>query len=171
MKTLVSPLALVAALAFSSLAAQPSSAEAAKTALPPAAIASAPPVARGYAPVNGLRIYYEVHGPDGGTPLVLLHGGDPSIETSWGRVLPALARTHRVIAFDQQGHGRTADLDRPFTFEGSADDTAALLAHLKIAKADLMGVSNGANIAMQVGYLLPPMSKTTRSFPTKLAFR
>jgi len=158
MKTLVSPLALAAALTSSSaLAAEPSRAGAAKDALPPAAIASAPPVARGYAPVNGLRIYYEVHGPAGGTPLVLLHGGDPAIETSWARVLPALARTRRVIAFDQQGHGRTAEVDRPFTFEGSADDTAALLTYLKIAKADLMGFSNGANIAMQVAIRHPAL--------------
>lgn len=158
MKTLASPLALVAALtASSTLAARPSSAGAAKAALPPAAIASAPPVARGYAPVNGLRIYYEVHGPSRGTPLVLLHGGDPAIETSWRKVLPALARTRRVIAFDQQGHGRTADVDRPFTFEGSADDAAALLTHLKIAKADLMGFSNGANIAMQVAIRHPEL--------------
>ncbi|HEY6005300.1 MAG TPA: alpha/beta fold hydrolase [Anaeromyxobacter sp.] len=158
MKTIASPLVLVAMLASSSaLAAQPPPAGAAKATLPPAAIASAPPVARGHAPVNGLRLYYEVHGPAGGTPLVLLHGGDPAIETSWARVLPALARTRRVIAFDQQGHGRTADADRPFTFEGSADDAAALLAHLKIAKADLMGFSNGANIAMQVAIRHPEL--------------
>jgi pimeloyl-ACP methyl ester carboxylesterase len=125
--------------------------------LPPPAIPSAPPVSRGYAPVNGLRLYYEVHGPAGGTPLVLLHGGDPAIETSWERVLPALAGTRRVIAFDQAGHGRTADDDRPFTFEGSADDTAALLAHLEVAKADLMGFSNGANIAMQVAIRRPDL--------------
>jgi pimeloyl-ACP methyl ester carboxylesterase len=153
MKTVASALALVAAIPSSqALAAGPSSAGAD---LPPPAIASPPPVARGYAPVNGLRLYYEVHGPAGGTPLVLLHGGDPAIETSWARVLPALARTRRVIAFDQQGHGRTADVDRPFTFEGSADDTAALLAYLKIPRADLMGFSNGANIAMQVAIRHP----------------
>lgn len=125
--------------------------------LPPAAIPSAPPLSRGYAPANGLRIYYEVHGPAGGTPLVLLHGGDPTIETSWERVLPALARTRRVIAFDQAGHGRTADDDRPFTFEGSADDTAALLGHLEVPKADVMGFSNGANVAMQVAIRHPAL--------------
>lgn len=119
-------------------------------ALPPPALPSTPPVARGFAPVNGLRLYYEVHGPERGTPLVLLHGGDPAIETTWAAALPLLARTHRVIAFDQQGHGRTADADRPFTFEGSADDTAALLEHLGIARADLVGFSNGATIALEV---------------------
>jgi pimeloyl-ACP methyl ester carboxylesterase len=124
-------------------------------ALPPCAIASTPPLARGHAPVNGLRLYYEVHGPEGGTPVVLLHGGDPAIETSWERILPPLARTRRVIAFDQQGHGRTADADRPFTFEGSADDTVALLEHLKVPRADLVGFSNGANVAMQVAIRHP----------------
>lgn len=123
--------------------------------LPPQAIPGLDPVERGYAPVNGLRLYYEVHGPAGGTPIVLLHGGDPAIETSWARVLPALARTHRVIAFDQQGHGRTADADRPFTFEGSADDTAALLRHLGVGQADLVGFSNGGSIAMQVAIRHP----------------
>jgi pimeloyl-ACP methyl ester carboxylesterase len=153
MKTVASALALVAAIPSSpALAAEP---PAAGASLPPPAVASPPPVARGYAPVNGLRLYYEIHGPAGGTPLVLLHGGDPAIETSWARVLPALARTRRVIAFDQQGHGRTADVDRPFTFEGSADDTAALLAYLKVPRADLMGFSNGANVAMQVAIRHP----------------
>jgi pimeloyl-ACP methyl ester carboxylesterase len=158
MKTLTPALALAAALtSCTTLSSHASSAGAEKVALPPPAIASAPPVARGYAPVNGLHVYYEVHGPAGGTPLVLLHGGDPAIETSWGRILPVLARTRRVIAFDQQGHGRTADADRPFTFEGSADDTAALLVHLKIARADLMGFSNGANVAMQVAIRHPEL--------------
>jgi pimeloyl-ACP methyl ester carboxylesterase len=156
MKTLVSTLALGAA--FNSppaLAARPMGA--ADTKLPPPAIASPAPVERGFAPVNGLRIYYEVYGPAGGTPLVLLHGGDPAIETSWARVLPMLARKRRVIAFDQRGHGRTADDERPFTFEGSADDTAALLAVLKVPKADLMGFSNGASIAMQVAIRHPAL--------------
>ncbi|HET9597065.1 MAG TPA: alpha/beta fold hydrolase [Anaeromyxobacteraceae bacterium] len=145
---LATMLAASAALA----AASPAGADAP---LPPCAIASAPPLARGYAPVNGLRLYHEVHGPEGGTPIVLLHGGDPAIETSWERILPALARRHRVIAFDQQGHGRTADVDRPFTFEGSADDAAALLEYLKVARADLVGFSNGANVAMQVAIRHP----------------
>ncbi len=157
MKTPVSALALWAALSPSALAAAPSRGNGATGQLPPVAIASAPPVARGHAPVNGLRLYYEVHGPAGGTPLVLIHGGGSSIETSWGRMLPLLARTRRVVAFDQQGHGRTADVDRPFSFEGSADDTAALLRHLGIARADLMGFSNGANIAMQVAIRDPAL--------------
>jgi len=157
MNLLMSALALSATLTSSVLAA-PSPRAPAGAELPPPAIPSAPPVSRGYATVNGLRIYYEVYGPpDGGTPIVLLHGGDPAIETSWAEILPVLARTHRVIAFDQQGHGRTPDADRPFTFEGSADDTSALLAYLHVAKADLMGFSNGASIAMQVAIRHPQL--------------
>jgi pimeloyl-ACP methyl ester carboxylesterase len=110
-----------------------------------------------YARVNGLAIYYEVHGTARGDepPLVLLHGGGSSIDTSFGKVLPALARHRRVIAFDQQGHGRTADVDRPFSFEQSADDAAALLKHLGVARADFMGYSNGGMIAMQVAVRHP----------------
>src|SRR5262245_53924990 len=78
----------------------------------------------GHAPVNDLKIYYEVHGA-GGTPLVLLHGGGSTIDTTFGKILPALATGRQVIAFEQQGHGRTADIaDRPFSFEQSADDAA-----------------------------------------------
>ena len=112
----------------------------------------------GYAPVNGLKIYYEIHGVAGGKnpPLVLLHGGGDTIETSFGRALPALARTRKVIAFEQQGYGRTADIaDRPFSFEQSADDTAALLEYLHVDRADLFGFSNGGTIALQVAIRHP----------------
>lgn len=115
-------------------------------------------VESGYAPVNGLQLYYEVHGPAQAAtpPLVLLHGGGDTIETSFGELLPVLARTRRVIAFEQQGYGHTADVaDRPFTFEQSADDTAALLAHLGIERADLLGFSNGGTIALQVAIRHP----------------
>ncbi len=81
----------------------------------------------GHAPVNGIRMYYEVHGRAGGVPLVLLHGGGSTIEVTFGRALPTLARSRRVIAVEEQGHGRTTDRDAPFTFEASADDVAALL--------------------------------------------
>jgi pimeloyl-ACP methyl ester carboxylesterase len=113
----------------------------------------AAPEKTGYAPVNGLQLYYEIHGPADSTqpPLVLLHGGGDTIETSFGRILPELARTRRVVAFEQQGYGHTADIvDRPFSFEQSADDTAALLEYLKIKHADLLGFSNGGTIALQV---------------------
>lgn len=122
------------------------------------AMNSPAPAQTGYAPVNGLRLYYEIHGAvnPARPPLVLLHGGGDTIGTSFGHVLPALARERQVIAFEQQGYGHTADIpDRPFSFEQSADDTAALLAHLKIAQADLFGFSNGGTIALQVAMRHP----------------
>lgn len=118
----------------------------------------AAPTSSGYAPVNALHLYYEIHGPAAATepPLVLLHGGGDTIETSFEHVIAPLARTRRVIAFEQQGYGRTADIvERPFTFEQSADDTAALLDHLKIERADLCGFSNGGTIALQVAIRHP----------------
>lgn len=101
----------------------------------------------GYAPVNGLKMYYEIHGT--GAPLVLIHGGGSTIRTTFGRVLPAFAQTHKVIAVEMQAHGRTADIDRPLSFEQDADDIAALLNYLKIDKADIFGFSNGACTALQ----------------------
>jgi pimeloyl-ACP methyl ester carboxylesterase len=124
----------------------------------------------GYAPVNGLKIYYEIHGVADGQnpPLVLLHGGGDTIETSFGHVLPALAHTRRIIAFEQQGYGHTADIaDRPFSFEQSADDTAALLEYLHVARADLLGFSNGGTIALQVAIRHP---RVVRKLVTVSAF-
>src|SRR5437016_4205457 len=92
-----------------------------------------------YAPVNGLNMYYEIHGS--GRPLVLLHGALSATGTSFGELLPGLAATRQVIAVEQQAHGHTADIDRPLTIEQMADDTAALLAHLGIANADFFGYS------------------------------
>lgn len=120
----------------------------------------APAARSGYAPLNGLKVYYEVHGSADGTipPLVLLHGGGSTIESSFGKVLPALAKTRQVIAFEQQGHGRTSDVaDRPFTFEQSADDTAGLLRHLDIGKADFFGYSNGGHIALEIAIRHPEL--------------
>jgi len=114
---------------------------------------SLPAVRSGYAPVNGLQIYYEIHGRSDSrkSPLVLLHGGGSTIETSFAGTLARLATTRQVIAFDQQGHGHTADIaDRPFTFEQSAEDAVALLRYLKIGKADFFGYSNGGNIGVQI---------------------
>jgi pimeloyl-ACP methyl ester carboxylesterase len=108
-----------------------------------------------YATVNGLRMYYEVHGS--GFPLVLIHGGGSTIETTFGRILPALAASHQVIAVEMQAHGRTADIDRPLRFEQDADDIAALLQHLKISKANIFGFSNGASTTLQLAIRHPQL--------------
>jgi pimeloyl-ACP methyl ester carboxylesterase len=100
-----------------------------------------------YASVNGLEIYYEIHGT--GEPLVLLHGAYMTID-AMGEVVPSLAKTRRVIAVEVQGHGRTADIDRPLSYEQMADDTAALLRHIGIEEADIFGYSMGGGIALQV---------------------
>lgn len=108
-----------------------------------------------YASVNGLQLYYEIHGK--GFPLVLIHGGGSTIGTTWGRVLPELARTHQVIAVEMQAHGHTADIDRPLSFEQDADDIAALLRYLKIDKADIFGFSNGASTTLEVAIRHPQL--------------
>lgn len=109
----------------------------------------------GHAPVNGIRMYYEVHGRPDGVPLVLLHGGGSTIDVTFGRVLPVFAESRRVIAIEEQGHGRTSDRDAPVAFETSADDVAALLGYLKVESADLLGFSNGASVALQVAIRHP----------------
>jgi pimeloyl-ACP methyl ester carboxylesterase len=96
-----------------------------------------------YAEVNGLKMYYEIHGS--GKPLVLLHGA-----FGWATVFPTLAKSRQVIAIELQGHGHTADIDRPLTYEQMADDTAALLEQLKIEQADFFGYSMGGNVALAV---------------------
>lgn len=111
----------------------------------------------GHAPVNGIRMYYEVHGAPGGVPLVLLHGGGSTLDVTFGRVLPVFAANRRVIAVEEQGHGRSTDRDAPVTFEGSADDVAALLGHLQVDQADLLGFSNGASTALQVAIRRPQL--------------
>jgi pimeloyl-ACP methyl ester carboxylesterase len=98
-----------------------------------------------YADVNGINLYYETHGT--GHPLILLHGGLGSGEM-FGPLLPALAASHQVIAVDLQGHGRTADVDRPLSIETMADDIAALIGHLGLDKPDVMGYSLGGGVAM-----------------------
>lgn len=111
------------------------------------------PAQTGYAAVNGLNMYYEIHGT--GQPLVLLHGAFSAIGTSFGALLPRLAETRQVIAFEMQGHGRTADIDRPLTIEQLADDTAAALQHLGIDQADIFGYSLGAAVALHLAIRHP----------------
>jgi len=113
------------------------------------------PIESGHAPVNGISMYYEVHGRRDGVPLVLLHGGGSTIEVTFSRVLPVFASSRRVIAVEEQGHGRTTDRNAPVTFESSADDVAALLQYLKVDKADIFGFSNGASVALQVAIRHP----------------
>jgi pimeloyl-ACP methyl ester carboxylesterase len=115
--------------------------------------AQAPTV--GYAPVNGLKMYYEVHGSGSGEPLVLLHGSFMTITNNWTGWIDAFSKTRRVIAVEMQGHGRTADIDRDFSYESLADDISALLDHLNVERADLLGYSMGGGVAMQVAIRHP----------------
>ncbi len=108
-----------------------------------------------YAPVNGLNMYYEIHGE--GKPLVLLHGAFSAIGTSFGKLLPKLAETRQVIGVELQAHGHTADIDRPMTNEQNADDIAALLRHLNIEQADIFGYSMGAFVALLVAIRHPEL--------------
>ena len=105
-----------------------------------------------YAQVNGINLYYETHG--GGRPLILLHGGLGSGEM-FGPILPTLAERHQVIAVDLQGHGRTADIDRPIDIRLMADDIAALIDHLGLDKTDLVGYSLGGGVALQTAVKYP----------------
>ena len=109
-----------------------------------------------YAEVNGLKMYYEIHGS--GSPLVLLHGGGSTIESNYGRIIPLLAKNHKVIAVELQAHGHTADRNQPLSFEQDADDVAALLKKLSITKADIMGFSNGGTTAMQLDIRHPEVA-------------
>ncbi len=109
-------------------------------------------VETGYAPVNGLQMYYEIHGQ--GEPLVLLHGAYGTIDL-WGPILSTLAETRRVIAVELQGHGHTADIDRPIRYEPMADDVAAMMEHLDIAQADIFGYSMGGGVALQMAMRHP----------------
>nr|WP_269669538.1 alpha/beta hydrolase [Paenibacillus sp. GSMTC-2017] len=106
-----------------------------------------------YASVNGLNMYYEIHGT--GQPLILLHGGLATIDMMFGQLLPALAKTRQVIAVELQAHGHTADIDRPLSYEQMADDTAALIKHLGLKNADVFGFSMGGGVALQTAIRHP----------------
>jgi pimeloyl-ACP methyl ester carboxylesterase len=122
----------------------------------------------GYADVNGLHLYYEIHS-DTGTPLVLLHGGVMTIELTYASLLPALTRRHRVISVDFQAHGRTADIDRDLTYANLASDVVGLLDHLGIERAHVIGHSMGGGTALELAVSHPervlsvvPMSASVR---------
>jgi pimeloyl-ACP methyl ester carboxylesterase len=106
----------------------------------------------GYAPVKGLQMYYEIHGR--GEPLVVLPGAYMTVELM-GDLVPALATGYQVVVVEFQGHGHTADIDRPFSYEQFADDTAELLGHLGIPRADVYGYSLGGGVALQLGLRNP----------------
>ena len=125
----------------------PNPADAAETRTPPET---------GYASVNGLQMYYELHGA-GGTPLVLLHGGLFNIDLQFGLLLPGLAASRQVIAADFQGHGRTNDIDRPLTSAYLASDVIALLQHLGVAQADIFGFSVGGGVALHLAIRNPEL--------------
>lgn len=107
-----------------------------------------------YAKLNGLEMYYEIHGV--GEPLVVLHGAYMTID-AMGEIVPSLAETRQVIAVELQGHGRTADVDRPLSYGQMADDVAALLRHIGIASADVFGYSMGGGVAFQLAIRHPEL--------------
>ena len=107
----------------------------------------------GYSDVNGLKMYYEIHGQ--GKPLVLIHGGGSTIQTNFGNVIPLLAQNRKVIAVELQAHGRTNDRNEDSSFEQDADDVATLLKNLNIDKADFFGFSNGGTTTLQIAIRHP----------------
>jgi pimeloyl-ACP methyl ester carboxylesterase len=106
-----------------------------------------------YADVNGLKMYYEVYGK--GKPIVLLHGSYMNIPMNWSHIIPLLAKDRKVIVTEMQGHGRTRDISREFSYEGMADDVSGLLKHLEIDSADVLGYSMGGGVAFQVAVRHP----------------
>jgi pimeloyl-ACP methyl ester carboxylesterase len=147
---------LLPALALLAAACQPAAKEPrAAPRSPPEARPSQPlePLASGYAPVNGLKLYYEVYGT--GKPIVLLHGSFMNIPMTWAQAIPLLSKSRQVIVAEMQGHGRTRDVPREFSYEAMADDVSGLLRHLEIASADVLGYSMGAGVAFQLAIRHP----------------
>jgi pimeloyl-ACP methyl ester carboxylesterase len=111
------------------------------------------PAESGYADVNGLKMYYEVYGA--GKPIVLLHGSFMNIPLNWSHIIPLLAKDRKVIVAEMQGHGRTKDIPREFSYENMADDVSALLTILKADSADVVGYSMGGGVAFQLAVRHP----------------
>src|SRR2546428_5063483 len=118
-----------------------------------------------YAEVNGIQLYHETHGS--GRPMILLHGGLGSGEM-FGPVLPQLAERHQVVTVDLQGHGRTADIDRPIDVRLMAGDIAALIEHLGLASPDVVGFSLGGGVALQTPAPYPAKGPPLRAGSTKI---
>lgn len=117
------------------------------------ATATLQPAETGYAAVNGLKMYYEVYGE--GKPLVLIHGSFMTIPLNWTNIIPLFAKDRKVIVAEMQGHGRTRDISRPFSYEAMADDISGLLKHLKLDSADILGYSMGGGVAFQTAIRHP----------------
>lgn len=111
------------------------------------------PIETGFVPVNGLQMYYEIHGE--GQPLVLLHGAFSAIGSSFGELLPGLAEGRKVVALELQGHGRTADIDRPLSYEAMVDDVVGAIEHLGLRQTDIFGYSMGAFVGLLVAIRRP----------------
>jgi pimeloyl-ACP methyl ester carboxylesterase len=111
----------------------------------------------GYVPVNGLDMYYEIHGD--GSPLALFHGAMGTIDSCFAKLLPALAATRQVVAVELQGHGHTADVDRPLSYQQMAADAAALLEALGIELADIVGYSMGGGVGVELAMQHPRMAR------------
>lgn len=111
------------------------------------------PSKKGYADVNGIKMYYEIYGQ--GKPLVLIHGGGSTIQTTFGSIIPLLAQNRQLIGVELQAHGHTSDRKTDLSFEQDADDVISLLNYLNIEKADFFGFSNGGTTALQIGIRHP----------------
>ena len=111
------------------------------------------PTASGYAPVNGIKVYYEVYGS--GTPIVLLHGAFYTIDMNWGQLIPELSKTRKVIALEMQGHGHTPYSDRKLSITTLASDVEQVMDYLKIDSADVVGYSMGGSVAYQFAVQSP----------------
>lgn len=115
------------------------------------------PIRNGHLNIRGISMYYEDYGQGG--PIVLIHGGGSSMHVSFGKAFKALSKQYRVLAFDEQGHGRTPNSDRPFSFESTADDIVEALKQLNIDSASFIGFSNGATTALHLAIRNPQVVK------------